>query len=325
MMEVTKEVLPWVRYRELIDIDGLAANAPEAVSARLVMETSPQVMTLLADIGRWPGTVQSSHKSASQTFHSLSLAASLGISASNPAIAAAISRILDRLGPDGMPRLPMVYPTHFGGTGTEIWAWALCDAPVILTALVRFGMGNDQRVQAGIHTVMSVVQSFGWPCTVAPELGSFRGPGKKTDPCPYATLVSLELATACYATQDKNIAGIVSEQAVMAGVESLLSAWERSRDWHPYIFYMGNDFRKLKAPLLWYDILHVLDVLSCFEQARKDHRFVEMLDVAHAKRGDGGSYTPESVYLPYKSWDFGQKKAPSPYITLIMHRIESRL
>ena len=30
------------------------------------------------------------------------------------------------------------------------------------------------------------------------------------------------------------------------------------------MFFMGTDFRKLKVPLVWYDLLHVLDVLSSF-------------------------------------------------------------
>jgi hypothetical protein len=322
---------PWVRYRELVDLEGAPADSPEAVTARLVMETSPQVMTLLADIGRWPGTVLNSHKSASQTFHSLSLAASLGVSPENAAIATAVNRILERMGPDGMPRLPMNYPAQFGGPGVETWAWALCDAPVILAALVRLGFGDRQQVRDGVGTVLALAGSYGWPCAAAPELGGFRGPGKKTDPCPYATLVSLELASSCIASggtdggANSRYAGIASSPGVLSGIEALLSCWVRSREWHPYIFYMGDDFRKLKAPLLWYDILHVTDVLSCFEVARADTRFLDMLGVLRAKRLEDGSYIPESTYQPYKAWDFGQKKTGSPWIGFIVRRIERRL
>jgi len=319
------DMTPWVRYRELLDIDDIPPDAPLAANARLVMENSPQVMALLQDVLSWPGTVVNSHKSASQTFHSLGFLATLGVSPSHPAISFALDRILERMGPDGFPRLPMMYPVHFGGPGVETWSWALCDAPVILAALVKFGYGCNQKVREGVHGVMSLAEPFGWPCAVAPELGSFRGPGKKTDPCPYATLVSLELAAACVATNDGEYTDLVTNMNVMAGIEALLSCWERSRDWHPYIFYMGDDFRKLKAPLLWYDILHVLDVLSRFPVARQDRRFMEMLEVVHGKRGKDGLYTPESVYQPYRAWDFGQKKVPSPWITFIIKRIENRL
>ena len=40
-----------------------------------------------------------------------------------------------------------------------------------------------------------------------------------------------------------------------------------------YLFGMGTDFRKLKAPLVWLDILHVLDVLSRFKVVHNDPLF----------------------------------------------------
>ena len=160
----------------------------------------------------------------------------------------------------------MTYPEHFGGTGVETWAWALCDAPIVLRALVRFGGARDPRVRQGVRTLTALAEPFGWPCRVAPELGSFRGPGRKTDPCPFATLIMLELLAALReeAPGDPEAAPSRTEPEAAAGVEALLSCWEQSETWHPYIFYMGTDFRKLKAPGLWYDILHVADVLSRF-------------------------------------------------------------
>ena len=57
-------------------------------------------------------------------------------------------------------------------------------------------------------------------------------------------------------------------QEVRAGIECLLSLWENSREAHPYMFFMGTDFRKLKVPYIWYDLLHVADVLSTYEDRK---------------------------------------------------------
>jgi len=108
------------------------------------------------------------------------------------------------------------------------------------------------------------------------------------------------------------------------GVETLLSLWDKSMEQHPYMFFMGTDFRKLKAPLFWYDILHVLDVLSLFKWARKDKRFKEMLKLAASKADDDGRYIPESVWTAWKDWDFGQKKTPSKGLTFFVQRILKR-
>ncbi|PKN31800.1 MAG: hypothetical protein CVU63_22050 [Deltaproteobacteria bacterium HGW-Deltaproteobacteria-20] len=112
--------------------------------------------------------------------------------------------------------------------------------------------------------------------------------------------------------------------ACRAGAEVLLSLWRDSRERHPYMFFMGTDFRKLKAPLVWYDLLHVLDVLSRFPWLRGDGRLASMADVLRAKADDGGRFTPESVWMPWRDWEFGQKREPSRWVTLLAWRIAVR-
>ena len=330
---------PWVRYRYLVDLAGMPADAPEARTAFADLLATPQVRVLLDDVASWPGTVLASHRSPSQTFHSLGFLAELlagsglgdgaagaGAAEAAAAVGAALSRIRERTGPDGIPRLPMTYPEHFGGPGVETWSWALCDAPILLRARVRFGGAAEPLVRQGIRSLAALAEPFGWPCRVAPELGTFRGPGKKTDPCPFATLIMLELLAALReeAPGDSEAKALSEGPGAYAGVEALLAAWEQSAARHPYMFFMGTDFRKLKAPGLWYDILHVADVLSRFPRARGDTRFRDMLGVLRAKARPDGSFVPESVYQPYKAWDFGQKKEPSPWIGLVVARIEAR-
>ena len=40
-----------------------------------------------------------------------------------------------------------------------------------------------------------------------------------------------------------------------------------------------------------------------------------------AKADADGRYTPESIWNAWKEWDFGQKKAPSPYLTYLVANI----
>ncbi len=91
------------------------------------------------------------------------------------------------------------------------------------------------------------------------------------------------------------------------------------------MFFMGTDFRKVKAPLVWYDLLHVLDVLSRFPWLADDARLLDMLAVLASKADDGGRLTPESVWMAWKDWEFGQKKVPSRWVTLLAWRIVRRL
>jgi hypothetical protein len=206
---------------------------------------------------------------------------------------------------------------RYGGSGVDEWAWALCDAPLILYALAKFGLQDDPRVVNALSHLSELVRDNGWPCAVSKEMGKFRGPGRKADPCPYATLVMLKALAQFHDWIDSD--------ASRKGVESILTLWEERRERHPYMFYMGTDFSKLKAPLIWYDILHVADVLSQFPWAREDQRFLEMVALIDGKADVEGRFTPESIWMAWKGWDFGQKKVPSPWLTYLVHRMKLRL
>ncbi len=118
------------------------------------------------------------------------------------------------------------------------------------------------RVQKAAGYLAGLVRENGWPCAVSKSLGNFRGPGRKEDPCPFATLAMLKALGVIENWRDS--------AACHTGTETLLHLWSTSLSDHPYIFYMGTDFRKLKVPFIWYDLLHVLEVLSHFSWVKND-------------------------------------------------------
>ncbi len=280
------------------------------------MLACPPIRNLLVDLSGWPGTVISSHKSAGQPFHKLTFIADLGLKANDPGMDKIIERILSHQSAEGPFQLSMNIPAHFGGTGQDQWAWALCDAPLIVYALAKFGLGNEPKVEAAFSHLAGLVRNNGWPCTVSKELGKFRGPGRKDDPCPFATLAMLK------AFSVMNEYG--NAPACHTGAETILALWSRSTTEHPYMFYMGTDFRKLKVPFVWYDLMHILDVLSRFPWLKRDPRLLEMLSAMKSKMDQHGRFSPESVWTAWKDWEFGQKKEPSRWLTLLAWRIIQR-
>lgn len=308
---------PWVQVRTRIDLLKQTRSDPQVQSARAALLAHPGVQTLIAELANWPGTVLSSHKSASQSFHKLNFLADIGLNANDPGMDVIITRILSHQSPEGPFQLTTNVPVHFGGSGQEQWAWALCDAPLIVYALNKIGLSTHPQVSAALTYLNGLVRENGWPCAVSKELGKFRGPGRKEDPCPFATLAMLKALSA----SDSHRSG----EACHTGAETLLNLWQYSLEQHPYIFYMGNDFRKLKAPLVWYDLLHVLDVLSNFDWLFQDPRLLDMLGVLKAKADPEGRFTAESIWTAWKDWEFGQKKVPSRWITFLAWRIIQRI
>lgn len=320
-MDLTMEWLtksePWVAYRTRLDLLGEPENSPSVEHDRAGMVSDPRVQALLAELAGWPVQILNSHKSAGHPLHKLVFLADLGMKSSDPGMAEIIQKVMEHQADTGPFQVLMNISPHYGGTGEDVWAWAPCDAPLLLYALVQFGLAEDERVWKGVDYMVSLCYDNGWRCTTSPELGRFRGPGRKEDPCPFANLIMLKLLA--------SFPDYLDSPAAQTGVETLLRCWTERHDQHPYMFYMGTDFCKLKAPLVWYDILNVTDTLTRFPWAKSDSRLQEMTQILRSKADPEGKFTPESVWTAWKDWNFGQKKQPSPGLTFLAERIFARM
>jgi hypothetical protein len=308
---------PWIEFGTRTELLGQNGDDPEVLYARKRMLQSPALTGIINELKNWPGLVLNSHKSARQPFHKISFIAELGFNTDDPGINEILIKMLEHTSEEGIIKLPMNISKAYGGTGTDIWGWALCDAPVNLYALAKMGLRGDCHVKTAVGKLAGLIRDNGWPCAVSKELGKFRGPGRKDDPCPYATLSMLKLLSLFDEYHESSL--------VYTGVDSLCNLWSDSITSHPYMFYMGNDFRKLKAPLVWFDIIGVLDVISRFGYSLQKCQVKEMLDIVAAKQDNNGKYIPESVWQDWKGWDFGQKSQPSEYLTFLVYRIFKKL
>ena len=68
-----------------------------------------------------------------------------------------------------------------------------------------------------------------------------------------------------------------------------------------------------------------MDVLSNVKSIKTDTRFIEIIELINNKQDENGLFTPESIFLKCKDWDFGQKKKPSPYLIYKCHSILERI
>jgi len=307
----------WIEYRTRVDLLEQPEDVPEVRKAREAMLVHPSVKKLIDELGGWPGPILKSHKSAGHLLHKLTFVADLGIRAEDAGISQIIQRIQIHQSEEGPYQVLVNINPKYGGTGENQYVWMLCDAPLVLYALTKFGLGGSLEVQQATSYLVALIRENGWPCDVAPALGKFRGPGRKSDPCPYANLLMLKLLV--------QFPDYHRSESVRIGVETLLSLWEQRNERRPYLFAMGSDFAKLKAPLIWYDILHVVDVLTQVAWARNDSRLLEMVDMIESKVGEDEQFRSESVWRDWTEWEFGQKSDPSYWITLIAHRISRRV
>jgi hypothetical protein len=277
------------------------------------MLSDPQIKTLIDEVTAWPWPGISSHKTAGHPLHKFAFLAEMGVDLGR-SFGRTLLKELEASMVGGLPRLPHRTPERYGGSGMTELAWSLCDTPLMLYSMSRCFPSFDGK--EGLKTLSNTLRENGMPCAVSPELGKFRGPGRKDDPCPLANLYTLR------AVMQIDPRGYEELARTITG--SLLSLWSDSRERHPYMFFMGTDFRKLKLPFVWYDILSVTDVLSHCHWVRDDERYLDMLSVIDSKTDDEGRFKAESVWTSWKGWDFDQKKGPSRWVTFAVERLHRR-
>ena len=305
---------PWVTRVQLVDMLDRERGDRHGEEAQRRMLDHGRVAAVADDVLAEPWPPMTNHKQAKHPLHKAALLADLGLIVTDPVGRQLADRLLahqDRTGPF---QTRVQLPRAFGGSGETAWEWMGCDAPLVLYVLLSLGLGGDPRVQRAADHLAGLVSDNGWRCHNS--LPKMRGPGRKHDPCPYATLVSLRALSISGLHRDS--------EATRLGAEMLLSHWANRGGRKLYLFGIGTDFLRLKYPFVWYDLLHVLEVLSRFPWVRGDPRFAEMLDAMTDQADGQGRYKPGSVWMAYKGFDFAQKREPSPMLTAAALRILRR-
>jgi hypothetical protein len=308
---------PWTRYRTLLDLQDRPVDDAEVQASRAEMLAHPQVREMMSDAATWGDRPLKRHNDASHPIYKFSTLADFGVRADDPGMAEAIEALMARQSPQGAFQILVNVPKAFGGTGEDMWTWMLCDAPTLLYALLAMGRGDDPRVKRAVDHLVHLVDDNGWRCVAAPELGKFKGPGRRADPCPVVNVFALKALA--------QVPELIDHAAARTGAEMLLWHWEHQRERKIFMFGIGTKFRKLKYPFVWYDVLHVVDVLSRFPFVHGDPRFGEMLETITAQADEEGHYTANSMYRAWKGWGFADKKHPSPWLTFLVLRIQRRI
>jgi hypothetical protein len=217
------------------------------------MVTHPQVQALIAAAGLWGSRPLQRHNDASHALYKLSTLADMGLHASDQGLPEVVEQVMARQGLEGAFQTLLDIPTHFGGSGEGAWSWMACDAPTLLYSLLVLGLGSEPQVQRAVEHVAGLVHENGWRCAAAPELGKFRGPGRKDDLCPIANVYALKALSL--------VPELMDSAATGAGVETLLQHWEargkrnRFTASSMYQAWKGWSFADKKNPSPWLTFL----------------------------------------------------------------------
>lgn len=308
---------PWTRYRLMVDLLDRPMDDADVQATRAEMLAHPQVQILIKDAATWGDRALRRHNDASHTIYKFSTLADFGVQATDPGMLSGIDAVMAHQALEGAFQTVVSIPKRFGGSGEGGWTWILCDAPTLLYSLLSMGLGHDPRVTQAVDHLIGLADQNGWRCVAAPDLGRFRGPGRKDDPCPVVNVYALKALA--------QVPNLVDSPTTRIGTEMLLLHWAHQRERKLYLFGIGTDFRKLKYPFVWYNLLHVVDVLSQFPFVHDDVRFHEMVKTITVQAAKDGRYTATSMYRDWKGWSFADKTTPSPWLTFLVLRVLKRM
>jgi hypothetical protein len=298
------------------------------------LSEDPLIRDTVGSLSDWDDEVLKQHNKPGLGMHRLALLADLGVNVGTPGLEEPLKPVLEAIrrgmNEEGIPRIKVLLPKVFRGSGEVETAWIICDYPQILYGYLMIADGTSGRSTSseppfagspqrpphpGLVSLCGLARENGVPCVSS--LPGFRGPGPKSDFCPIASLYLLKALNLHPETR--------SSEAARLAAESLLNHWaERGRKKH-YMFGIGTDFGKLKFPLVWYNLLHVLDVLSRSAIDKNDPRLLEMGELLLSKSDESLRFVPESMYRLYKDYDFADKKNPSSTMTVVALAVLERL
>ena len=298
---------PWIKYN-LRRIQG-----KENTEEYKELSQDPRIQALIDECVTWPDPPLKRHNDAGHPIHKIELLADFGLDNRDEWIKAISNIIIEHRSEDGLFQSKLEIPERWGGKGTGEIMWLLCDSPVLIYALQKFGVNNEYTKEAA-RMLVWLSENNGWRCKGSNP--RFRGPGKKDDHCPYANLITLKALS---------LSQYNDTEAVQNGIDSHILHWENRGGKKIRMFGIGTTFKKLKYPNVWFDILHVVDVLSHYPYAQEYDEFWEMWDIIKEKQKPEGGFIPESVYKAWSNWSFGQKKETSPWMTLRIYETANRL
>ena len=188
-----------------------------------------------------------------------------------------------------------------------------CHTAYAVNLLCQMGYVEDERVQTTLqHFLDTPYTDGGWRCNKF----SF-GRGSETEfSNPFPTLNVLDAF--------RFSSYLNNEPSLDTAVEFLLQHWVIKKPIGPCQYGMGTRFMQVEYPLWYYNIFQYVYVLSFYDKAKKDKRFLEAFGILKNKLLDGKIVVERNV----PKLEFCKKGQPSELATKryqeIIYNIEGK-
>ncbi len=304
---------PWTRYRTLTELLGKDKADPMVKSALEELDSQPLMQSLFQDCENLYPKAITRHNNAKIPYYKLWMLADFGYTKDDPGIRKIIAQIKEHK-EDGLYSVRQSLPEKGKmkpDSDAETWHALPCDSPYLTAALLRFSDDDENTLEAAGKIAKLWQDEKGWFCWLPFVKGIFKKTGIG---CPMAGLMALSVFA--------SVPDLTNSDAAKNAFAPIRYHWESEKSL--YYFGRSKKFWSFKYPFIWYNALYMADILARFPQFRDEPLVKELVDwIVQSADGDG-RFTPNSMFMNFKGWDFANKKEPSPWITFLAYRVLKR-
>lgn len=302
-----EESNPWTKYR-YYKAGNLFSSESEEQSLRRAMVETPQVQKILAGLKEYFPQLAKRHDDPKLSHYQFRLLADLGLRVED-GLQSTVDAVYSTM-KEGLFTIRQELPVK-GWDKNDQWNALPCDNPVILSTLLKLGIRDT--------TVMNQVASLkekwrdttGWFCGLSFVNGQYK---REQTGCPMAALQTMEVMLLAEGT------------ALSSCTTNAFNAIKYHYDLGKNLYYFGRGkkFHTVKYPFVWYNALYMLEVLSQYPSLHKEKLVEDLVLWLRNSSDEEGKYRATSMFMPYKGWDFANKKEPAPWLTLLAYEILER-
>jgi hypothetical protein len=309
---------PWTRYKTLTDILEYAEYSSKAKEAKTDLLKHPLIIAMAEDTLNWQPRIPTRNNDPKITYFKLQMLAQFGLKHTDLMLTETVYKATDHVIDDMFavrgyePEKPKKGEKYEKPDLTaDVWHVAPCNSPSLTSILLELGVQDAQLNKAIEKLRDKWLDNIGWFCNYFFVNSQFK---KLKIGCPIAGLKALEVFSLV-----PNLKSSVFSNNAFEPIQF-------HKDYGKSLYYFGRSkkFWTFKYPYVWYNALYLTDVLTRFEQFKKTTLVKELIQWILEAQNDEGKYKPTSMYMPYKNWDFADKKNTSPWITFLCYRILKR-
>ena len=309
---------PWTRYRTEIDLLETPVDSPELTKTKNEILKHPKTKQLIKEASGWLPVAPGRNSDPTISYYKLRMLTDFGFSQKDPGISGIIKKAIEHkenslFAVRGAPpeRAKKGEKYQKPDSKADVWHISPCTSPIITYSLLSSGFESPDVKQSVSALKDLWPTEKGWFCHYFFVNSQFK---KLNAGCPMAGLMTLEVFS--------QIPHLKESEYAQNAFSPLEFHWKHKKT----IYYFGRSkkFWTLKYPFVWYNALYLADVLTKFDFLKKHKMVQEIIDWVESSQDGEGRFKPTSIFMPYKSWSFGNKKEPSPWVTFLCCRILKR-